>query len=416
MQRLRESIGELQRGQQAAAAAALYDGPAGSYGTSRYEKWRYKTHLIFDDPDSSFFAMMMSHLVMTCIVLSTLAIILESMASMEVYKEVWFNLEVFFVAVFSVEYFGRFWATSMPKCAFIKQGLNIVDLLSIMPFYLYVGMGAAAPLNLYMLRVLRLFRLIQMFKLARYSKTMFVIVKSIGETKEALLLMMILVLMATIIFGSLMVASERGTWDKEQKCYVRQEAPHLGCSPFSSVPAAMYWGITTLTGVGYGDTYPVTPIGKVVAGCTMVCGILCLALPVVLIGVHFSNTMVFLQSEIESKAYRKVLHPELFEAIHEYDEVCLQIAMLNEKMLGLVITANDLNVARTHPELAGTPDENEDDDNPEAQKNKRQRLKIALDDSKPAMLLSRRLLGKFLDMKKYVNTVDVSSQGGDKHD
>lgn len=415
MQRLRQAIGEQQQAQLARASSALDDDNRvhASYGSSRYGKIRYKTFLIFDDPDSSIFARIMSYLVMSCIFLSTLSIILESVPSLEKYRQFWFNTEVFFVAIFSVEYFGRLWATSLGTCEFVRKLLNVVDLMSILPFYLYCIMGAAAPVNLYILRVLRLFRLIQMFKLARYSKTMFIIMKSIGECKEALLLMMILIVMATIIFGSLMVAAERGIWNVENACYMREEAMHLGCSPFSSVPQAMYWGITTLTGVGYGDTYPVTAIGKVIAGCTMVCGILCLALPVVLIGVHFSNTMVFLQSEIESKAYRKVLHPELFEAVHDYDNICLRAAVLNERILSLVICANDLNVAKTHPDLkADDPGEGQDEDNPEAMEKRRKRLKMALDDSKPAMILSRRVLGRFLDMKKYVNTVDLSAQQG----
>lgn len=97
--------------------------------------------------------------------------------------------ECFFVAVFSVEFFGRFWSTDQTTWQFLKSFLNIIDFLSIAPFYIYVIYGSSAPVSMYVLRMIRLFRLIQMFKLARYSKTMFVIVKSIGETKEALNLM-----------------------------------------------------------------------------------------------------------------------------------------------------------------------------------------------------------------------------------
>jgi voltage-gated potassium channel len=56
---------------------------------------------------------------------------------------------------------------------------------------------------------------------------------------------------------------------------------------FSSIPAAMWWGISTLTTVGYGDTYPITPLGKMLGGLIAVFGIGMFALPTAILGGGF---------------------------------------------------------------------------------------------------------------------------------
>jgi voltage-gated potassium channel len=58
---------------------------------------------------------------------------------------------------------------------------------------------------------------------------------------------------------------------------------------FGSIPDALWWAVITLTTVGYGDVYPITPLGKLIAGLTAVSGLVMLALPVGLIATGFAE-------------------------------------------------------------------------------------------------------------------------------
>merc|ERR1719487_3162726 len=103
--------------------------------------------------------------------------------------------------------------------------------------------------------------------------------KALFETAEVIVILLFLILVATVMFAALMNMAEKGVFDEKEGCYVRPARLDLGCSPFDSVPATLYWGVTTLTSVGYGDHFPVTPPGKFIASIAMVTGVLALALP-----------------------------------------------------------------------------------------------------------------------------------------
>merc|ERR1719197_1129957 len=91
-----------------------------------------------------------------------------------------------------------------------------------------------------------------------------------------------------ILFATLMYMAEAGVWDDELGCKVR--AGESSCTPMSSIAHTFYWAITTMTTVGYGDVLPKTYLGKCVAGLTMVCGIVVIALPITMIGNTFLET------------------------------------------------------------------------------------------------------------------------------
>lgn len=88
-----------------------------------------------------------------------------------------------------------------------------------------------------------------------------------------------------LIFSSLLWYAEKGLYDEATGVFVRSDGSE---SPFGSIPAAFWWSVVTMTTVGYGDTYPVEPAGKLVATLAMVSGILVLALPLTIIGTNFS--------------------------------------------------------------------------------------------------------------------------------
>jgi voltage-gated potassium channel len=139
-----------------------------------------------------------------------------------------------------------------------------VDFLAFAPSYLGVFLGID-------LRVLRIFRLFRLLKLARYSQALQALLSVLLAERSALFASVILLLSTMCLEGELMHLAEG----------------HIQPNALGTLPGAMYWALTTLTTVGYGDITPVTPLGKAIAGMTMVTGLALFALPVGIIANGF---------------------------------------------------------------------------------------------------------------------------------
>lgn len=202
------------------------------------------------------------------IVLNIVAIILESVPRYAQEYGLWFHyFEDFSVAFFTLEYVSRLYAiVENPKykhpfygrLRYAKTSMAIVDLLAILPFYL-----TFLPLDLRFLRIFRLMALFRMFKITRYMQAMNIFKKVIAERKEQLVLSFIFIIFILIIISFFMHLVERDAQPDK----------------FGSIPEAMWWGMATLTTVGYGDVVPITPIGKFLGGIFAIAGVAILALP-----------------------------------------------------------------------------------------------------------------------------------------
>lgn len=208
--------------------------------------------------------------IMLLIATNVAAVMLQTVDAVgEPYARQFHWFEVFSVAVFSVEYLTRVWsAVEAPEYAgpisgrlrFASRPLLLVDLIAILPFYL-TGLGFATDLRF--LRALRLVRLLRLFKLARYSESMVAFAIVLRKKKPDLVITLFANVLLLIVASSMMYYVEHD---------VQPEA-------FSSIPETMWWGIATLTTVGYGDVTPVTPLGKLLGAITAVLGIGLFALP-----------------------------------------------------------------------------------------------------------------------------------------
>jgi len=290
---------------------------------------RHKVYQLFEEPESSRAAFFVVFFIIACIVASTIAFCLETVPSLEKHHEVFFILEIFFVTVFSIEYIARFWASVPEKMSctkFFFAPLNLIDILSVLPFYIglvmtYVLKGQQLELDL---RVLRALRLVRIFKIGRYSSQLKLIAGAMERSMASLVMLGLCMIFALIIFSTLIFLVERGTWDAKQGCYVRT-GDRMGsldglCSPFQSIPEACWWAITTMTTVGYGDTFPITDGGRVVGGLTMVIGILCVALPTTVLGVQFSDSFAQVTEEKEIQDLKAKL-PEKDESSESSDAI-----------------------------------------------------------------------------------------------
>lgn len=207
--------------------------------------------------------------IMTLISLNVVAVILETVKSLSSRFMFFFRaFEVFSVAVFTIEYLLRLWTCTIDRrfnhpiigrIRFAVTPLALVDLMAILPFYLPM----IIPFDLRFIRALRLFRLFRLFKMGRYSESLKTLGNVLRAKKEELLITIFAVLILLVIASSLMY-------------FVEREAQPQA---FSTIPAAMWWGVATLTTVGYGDVYPITGIGKFLGAIIAILGIGIFALP-----------------------------------------------------------------------------------------------------------------------------------------
>lgn len=148
--------------------------------------------------------------------------------------------EFIIVGLFTIEYALRI-GTAPKKLRYALSFHGIVDLVAILPFYLTMG-----GIDLRALRVLQLFRIVRILKLARYSEAMARFARAMALAKEEI------VLFAGVAM-TLLYLSAAGIW------YFEHEAQPVA---FASILHSLWWATATLTTVGYGDVYPITAGGS----------------------------------------------------------------------------------------------------------------------------------------------------------
>ena len=165
-------------------------------------------------------------------------------------------LEYFSITIFSIEYVLRIFTSKNPF-KFIFSFFGLIDLIAILPFYVSLGM------DLKSLRAVRLFRLLRLLKFLRYHDTLSNLKQSLDDVKRELFLFSF----ATVL---LIYFSSVGIY------FFENEAQP---DAFSSIFAAMWWSVATLTTVGYGDIYPITAGGKIFSTFIVFIGLGLVAIP-----------------------------------------------------------------------------------------------------------------------------------------
>lgn len=215
------------------------------------------------------------------IVLNVLVVLLETVDELNArFGAFFYQFEVFSVAIFTLEYVVRLWVcTGYPRFAhgvvgrlrYLVTPMALIDLIAILPFYLPL----IFTFELRLLRLLRLFRLLRLLKMLRYSESLRIFT-AVYRLKKSELTMVFMGIVFLLIIASAMIF------------HVEQEAqPDV----FSSIPAAMWWGVATLTTVGYGDIYPITPLGKFLGALISLLGIGLFALPAGILGSGFVGAL-----------------------------------------------------------------------------------------------------------------------------
>jgi voltage-gated potassium channel len=232
-------------------------------------------------------------LIMALILASVAVVVLQSIPELNPYDPLFVLIERWCVYFFTVEYVLRIWTcVEDPRFAhpvrgrlrYMRSAFGIIDLLALAPFYL----APLAASNTVVLRLLRIFRLVRVLKFGRYNASIGLLVRVFRSRREELLLSLVLVVTLVVISSTIMYAVEH---DAQPQA-------------FSSIPAAMWWGVVTLTTVGYGDVFPITTAGKMVAGMSVLLGVGLFALPAGILASGFAEEMQ--RHGSGARSYRRV--------------------------------------------------------------------------------------------------------------
>lgn len=199
---------------------------------------------------------------------SVLVVMLDSVAGVHArYGDLFDVLEWVFTALFTVEYAARLYCVER-RWAYARSFFGIVDLLAIVPTY--VALLAPAVHVLIDVRVLRLLRVFRVLRLGKFVQEFGTLGRALSASRHKIFVFLFFVLLVVVLLGTLM--------------YV-VEGPANG---FSSIPLGVYWAITTMTTVGFGDIAPQTDLGRVVASIIMLLGWGTLAVPTGIVSSEFT--------------------------------------------------------------------------------------------------------------------------------
>lgn len=217
-------------------------------------------------------------LITLVILLSVTEIILESVDSIgSVYGAQLAMFETFSIAFFTLEFLLRLWSNGARhsdsdwkgRKDYIFSFHGLVDIISILPFYLQVLFPGAD------LRVLRLLRLTRLLKLSHYSTAIEDLASAIYAERRSFGAVVYLLSIAIVASSTLMYYAEAAVQPEK----------------LASIPHAIYWSVITLTTVGYGDISPITPVGKAIAIVTAFLGIATLAIFSGIVATSFANQL-----------------------------------------------------------------------------------------------------------------------------
>ncbi len=222
--------------------------------------FRRKLYHILEDADYGHWISRLDQVFFSILILLDIsAFILETSQPInQNYHWLFRGIGIFSTIVFTIEYGLRLWLCTVERqfrhplwgrLRYAFTPMAIIDFISTFPFYLLLVFH-----NLAVLKTLRLLRLARILKIGRHSKSVRSLVRVIISKQEELFITLSIIAFLLIIASSLMFFAEHDA------------QPEV----FSSIPAAMWWGVITLTTVGYGDIYPITVTGKLL-GASLAC-------------------------------------------------------------------------------------------------------------------------------------------------
>ena len=247
--------------------------------------FKHRMWSFLDDPTSStlawYFGILSLILVFASAIIEALETIriladeVELFATVELLLNTWFLLEII-LRLLSCE----------DVCHFLRGYMNIVDIVSVIPYFLVLFMHTAQGNDYHhtrgligFVKTLKFLRVCRLFRFSRHSKRLVVVVKILQSCFGSFQMLMLCLLIITILGGTIIFVFEERA---EASTSVHQT--EVG---FESIPDALWWSIITVTTIGYGDMIPGSVFGRVFASCFMLVGVATTALPILTIVTQF---------------------------------------------------------------------------------------------------------------------------------
>ncbi|XP_058502508.1 potassium voltage-gated channel subfamily D member 2-like isoform X2 [Solea solea] len=315
--------------------------------TFREYLWR-----AFENPHSSTLALVFYYVTGFFIAISVMANVVETVPcgflpnrSKEVscgerYALAFFCLDTACVMIFTVEYLLRLIAAPS-RYKFMKSVMSVIDVVAIMPYYIGLVMTDNDQLSGAFV-TLRVFRVFRIFKFSRHSAGLRILGYTLKSCASELGFLLFSLTMAIIIFATVMFYAEKGS----------------PASKFTSIPAAFWYTIVTMTTLGYGDMVPKTIVGKVFGSICSLSGVLVIALPVPVIVSNFSR--IYHQSQRAEKRRAQRASKEAgqalvakppsppFESQHHHLLHCLEKTTNHEFVDEQTFQANCMEISAMH--------------------------------------------------------------------
>ena len=295
---------------------------------------RQKVHaLIFPGTYGGRLQELFDGFIAVCVLLSVFAVVMETVHSVNYMLHLQFViLDAVLVAIFTLEYVARMYSCveepgfKSPVAGRFKQATTVstfIDLLAILPFFLEGLLH-----HLFDLRFLRVFRLARLLKLTRGNDATTTLVKVLSREWPVISasgFIMILLVVLTAALG-----------------YLFENAAQP--DKYEDIPTTIYWAVITLASIGYGDIYPVTPVGRAMTVVMAFAGIGIFAIPAAILASAFSDELVKQRNALKTN-----LHDIMADGVISDDE--LEYIRSEAKRLHLSVEEVNALIRQIHKEV-----------------------------------------------------------------
>ena len=242
--------------------------PVAKEDTFKFRLWKF-----LEDPSYSYTARIYALVSVLFILTSTFVNCLVSIPPIRdhrthnLHTDPWVQVEISLNVFFALEFLVRFFAAPNRRF-FMRELMNIVDLVAVFPYFIAILVTANNFSNLVFIKALRVLRLLRLFNLSKNSDTITLVLTIVRDCASDLVLLLLCLFIITFTCGSM-------------EFYV--ESSHPGTA-YISLPESMWWALQTVVSLGYGDIVPGSTFGKVIGSFVAIFGVLTLTIPLLSLG------------------------------------------------------------------------------------------------------------------------------------
>eukprot|EP00299_Pterocystis_sp_00344_P008989 c3632_g1_i2.p1 GENE.c3632_g1_i2~~c3632_g1_i2.p1 ORF type:complete len:359 (+),score=67.60 c3632_g1_i2:166-1242(+) len=305
---------------------------------TKHQTLRRRVFLLFHRPSDSYLGLAILSCTIVVIFASVVSLCLSTLPSLRK-KSIWDSMELAFITYFSIEFLLRLWSSPSISQMF-QQFLTVVDLVVIGPFWIEFFLKLSGGIKcqkdsedgcqssyggltvgLRMLRLLRVFRII---RVGRYSSGLQNVILALKMSLPILWIIFVYMIMLVCFFGYFIFLAERGNWNSEIQKWEIVVDSVTQPSSFQNAFDGIWFVVTSMTTVGYGDKFPLTGLGKALTSALIVVGVLGIAFPTSAVGaayiqIHATTEQDETQEEVKTEVVGH--RPELWELCKEYTEM-----------------------------------------------------------------------------------------------